>query len=66
MKQYFASFITKPLKHKICFNTPAVNDNLKVLRFSVVSYSTNINIKSTEMLTFFEILTLFFLQIWKH
>ena len=36
MKEYFASFITKPLKSKICPNFAAVNDNLKILHISVV------------------------------
>ena len=60
MKQYFASFITKPLKYKICSHSPTVSDNLKVLHISAVLYSANINIKSMEMLTFFQIFTFSF------
>ena len=36
MKQYFASFITKPLKYKICSNLAAASDNLKTLHISAV------------------------------
>ena len=60
MKQYFASFTTKPLKYKICSHSPTISDNLKVLHISAVLYSANINIKSMEMLTFFQIFTFSF------
>ena len=36
MKQYFASFITKPLKLKICSISAAVSDTLKSLHISAV------------------------------
>ena len=36
MKQYFASFVTKPLKYEICPNSAAVSDNLKILYISAV------------------------------
>ena len=36
MRQYFASFITKPLKYKLCSNSAVVSDNLKILHVSAV------------------------------
>ena len=36
MKQIFASFITKPLKCKICPSFAAANDYLKILHYSAV------------------------------
>ena len=53
MKLYFVSFITIPLKYKICSNSAAVSDNLKVLRISAVFIIGQFNIQSQEMFTFF-------------
>ena len=36
MKKQFASFITKPLKCKICPNFAALNNNIKILHISAV------------------------------
>ena len=58
MKQYFASLIPKPLKYKISFNLAAINDNLKICSFLPFLYSTNINIQSLQMFTFFPIFIL--------
>ena len=64
MKQYFASFLTKPLKkNKTCSNSPAVNDNLKALHISAVFYFLFglYNIKSPQKcLTSFKIFSLSF------
>ena len=54
MKQFFASFFTKPLKYKICPNFAAVNDNLKILAYFCHFYNRPLSIlKSLEMFTFF-------------
>ena len=53
MKLYFVSFITKPLKYKICSNSAAVSDNLQVLRISAVFIIGQFNIQSLEMFTCF-------------
>ena len=54
MKQNFASFITKPLKYKVCSNlSAAVSYKLKILHIFAVLFSANISIQSLEIFTFF-------------
>ena len=48
LKQYFASFITKLLKYKICSNS-AASDSI----FLPFLYSASINTHSLKMITFF-------------